>query len=465
MTYQELEAIVAGNESEQVEFKRTTGQRTEGGRTVCAMLNGSGGFVLFGVTDEGDIRGQQLGANTLEDVVAVLRQIEPAILLQPETIPLTNGNEVIALRVPGAEMGPFTYDGRPYMRQGPTTVVMPQEEYRRRLLEQMQPTHRWETQPAHEVRLQDLDSSEITRTVEEAVRRGRLEDPGTRDIEELIRGLGLIKDDRIVNAAVVLFARQETLLPHYPQCLLRMARFRGNTPNEFEDNRQVHGNAFALLQQAQRFLRDHLPVAGKVVPDLFERRDDPLYPLEALREALANALCHRDYQLGGGSISIGIFDNRLEISSTGRLPFGLTVEDLTRPHPSRPWNPLIASVFYRRGLIEQWGRGTLRITELIEEAGLATPEFEEGGGEVVVRFFPTGYVPPRRIDHPLTTLQQQVLEVLARSGPALLSEIRSAIPEDVPKRTIQYNLQTLRELDLVELTGWGRGARWHLSRR
>lgn len=103
-------------------------------------------------------------------------------------------------------------------------------------------------------------------------------------------------------------------------------------------------------------------------------------------------------------VSIGIFDDRLEIARTGRLPFGLPVEDLKRPHASHPWNPLIASVFYRRGFIEQWGRGTLRIRELTEQAGLAAPDFEERGGEVVVRFFPTSYVAPRRVDHRLDEL-------------------------------------------------------------
>lgn len=245
-----------------------------------------------------------------------------------------------------------------------------------------------------------------------------------------------------------------------------MARFRGTTTTEFEDNRQLHGNTFVLLQQAQRFLREHLRVAGRVVPDLFERRDDPLYPPEALREALANALCHRDYGAGGGSVSIGIFDDRLEIASTGRLPFDQRVEDLKRPHPSRPWNPLIADVCFRRGLIEQWGRGTLRMAELTQQAGLAPPEFEERGGELVVRFFPTHYVAPRRVDHPLTDLQQEVLEVVARVGPASLGEIESAVHRaDVERRTIQHTLQTLRSFDLVQLSGWGRGARWDLANR
>ncbi len=292
-----------------------------------------------------------------------------------------------------------------------------------------------------------------------------MNEPGTRDLREVLAGLNVLKDGVLVNGGVVLFARADRLLPNYPQCLLRMARFRGNTTTEFEDNRQVHGNLFELLDHAQSFLRRHLPVAGKVVPSLFERADDPLYPLEALREALANALCHRDYSAGGGSVSIAVFDDRLEIASTGRLPFGLTVDDLTRPHSSRPWNPLIAGVLYRRGLIEQWGRGTLRIRELTVSAGLAEPEFEERGSELVVRFFPTGYVAPRRIDHPLTAPRQEVLKTMAQIGPALVSEISVASPSKLARRTVRYVLQTLRALGLVEVRRRGRGARWRLVGR
>src|SRR5439155_12284518 len=130
----------------------------------------------------------------------------------------------------------------------------------------------------------------------------------------------------------------------------------------------------------ERFLRDSLPIAGRVVPSLFEREDDPLYPPVALREALANALCHRDYSIGGGSVAVAVYDNRLEITSSGTLHFGLTVDQLYHPHESLPWNPLIARAFYRRGIIEAWGRGTLKIMELSEKAGLLAPEIEESGG-------------------------------------------------------------------------------------
>jgi ATP-dependent DNA helicase RecG len=290
-----------------------------------------------------------------------------------------------------------------------------------------------------------------------------MDDPATRDLRELLLGLGLIHDGQLLNAAVVLFGKANRMLPNYPQCLLRMARFRGRDKTEFVDNRQEVGHAFDLLVRAQRFLRDHLPIAGRIIPTLFERVDDPLYPPAALREALANALCHRDYSIGGGAVSIAIYDDRLEISSTGVLPFGLTPEDLVRPHQSRPWNPLIAGVFYRRGIIETWGRGTIKMVELTEQAGLAPPEFESTSGEVVVRFRPTRYVPPTRVGHDLNLLQRDLLEILADNGPANLSQMRRSLPTDVPKRTVQDNLQMLRNLGLITLAGKGWSARWSLK--
>lgn len=213
----------------------------------------------------------------------------------------------------------------------------------------------------------------------------------------------------------------------------------------------------------QQFLRDHLPVAGRVVPGLFERVDDPLYPPEALREALANALCHRDYAAGGGSVSIAIYDDLLEIGSTGPLPFGQTPQDLMKPHPSRPWNPIIAGVFYRRGVIESWGRGTLKMAELTQRAGLSPPEIEAGVGQVIVRFRPVAYIPPLRIGHDLSDLQRLLLNVLSQSGPVALAELIGRLPTGTSRRTVQDNLKLLYELGQVDFSGSGRWTRWRLK--
>ncbi len=243
---------------------------------------------------------------------------------------------------------------------------------------------RWENEPVSDWTVADLDRTEIVRTLDNAIHNGRAEDPGTRDPAEVLRGFGLLRDDRLLRAAVVLFGRSERVGAEYTQCLLRAARFNGTSrTDEFLDNRQFHGNAFYLLGSAGRFFRENLPIAGRIEPDRFERVDEPLYPPPALREALANAICHRDYSIGGGSVAAAIYDDRLEVSYYGSL----------QQHESMPWNPLIARAFYLRGAIEQWRRGTIKMRDLTTGAGLPAPEVEEAGGWVTVRFRPRTRVP------------------------------------------------------------------------
>jgi len=463
VTLEQLRTWVAEGESETQEFKETTGQRTEAAKTACGMLNHRGGRIIFGVTPTGQVQGQGVTDRTIEEVVQELRHIDPPAFPGIQRIPASAGREALVLLMDRGSRRPYAYRGNPYRRLGNTTVEMSREEYNRMLLEQLHSTRRWENDIAEGWRIEDLDRGEIVRTLEEAIRRGRADDPGTRDAAEILRGFGLSKDGHILRAAVALFARQDRLLPDYPQCLLRVARFRGTNRTEFIDNRQFAGNAFDLLGKADRFLRDHLPVAGRVVPNLFEREDDPLYPPAALREALANAICHRDYEIAGGSVGVAIYDDRLEITSSGTLHFGLTVEDLYRPHESLPWNPLIAGVFYRRGIIESWGRGTLKMAELSEQAGLPRPEIEEAAGALIVRFRPSGYLPPQRIGHDLTDRQQEILRVLGRGAALSLSQIAGLIEFEGSLKVMQDDMAFLKRVGLIDVRGHGRGARWRLK--
>ena len=326
---------------------------------------------------------------------------------------------------------------------------MPTDEYNRVLLERMHGDQRWENQPAAGWSVADLDEAEIRRTVDEAIRRGRLADPGTRDPVELLRGLGLYRDGVVWRAAVALFGNEQRIEFEMPQCRLRVARFRGLDRMEFLDNRQFYGNAFALLGAAERFLRETLPIAGRFEPGRMDRIDEPLYPILATREALANALCHRDYAVGGGSIGVAIYDDRLEVTSPGTLHFGLTPEKLFAPHQSQPWNPLIARTFYRRGLIEEWGRGTLKMAEETASAGLPRPEIEDDGGSVQVCFrhgktvvqSDGGRGATNRVADPSTGQRgmerlndrlQTILALLDREGhPLALREIRAGLAEPV----------------------------------
>ncbi len=460
-TPEQIAEWVAVGESETLELKRNTRTRREATQTMCAMLNHRGGRVLFGVSPEGNVHGQQVSDQTIEEVSAEIQRIEPPVFPAIERIPVGSNCDVIMVSGNQGYMKPYTYRGTAYRRVGNTTLKMPRDAQDRVLIERVHSDQRWENQPATGWSVDDLDLSEILLTVEESIRRGRVSDPGTRDPEELLRGLGLVKDGVLLRAAVVLFGKTELVELEMPQCLLRVARFRGIDRAEFLDNRQFRDNAFGLLLKAERFMRENLPVAGRIEPNLFERVDEPLYPPEALREALANAFCHRDYTIGGGSVAVAIYDDRLEVTSSGTLHFELTAEQLFLPHESLPWNPLIANVFYRRGIIEQWGRGTIKMAELTTSAGLPQPEIEDAGGCVTVRFRPGRYVPPQRVGRDLTERQQAILALLDQAGRGLaLREIITHLNSQATRRQIQDDLAFLRTLDLAVSTGHGRGARW-----
>lgn len=461
MNIDQLSALVATGESERMECKETTGTRREAAMTMCAFLNQQGGQVLFGVTPAGTVVGQQVSERTIEELSAELRQIDPLAFPKVDRFPVGGEREVIMVSTGQGTSRPYTYRGSAYRRVGNTTIKMSAHEYTRTLMERVHKENRWENQPATGWSVDDLDVTEIRNTVAEAVRIGRLDEPPSREPVDLLRGLGLLQEGVLLRAAVVLFGKEERLSIEMPQCKLRVARFRGIDKMEFLDNRQFRGNAFTLLSYAERFLRDSLPIAARFEPDRIRRIDMPLYPPPATREALANALCHRDYTIHGGSIGVAIYADRLEVTSPGSLHFGMTPESLFKPHESKPWNPLIAHTFYRRGVIEEWGGGTLKMVELVNEAELPPLEIEDAGSWVAVRFRHGQFVPQQYAWGSPAERQEAILALLERAVNGLaLREIRSQLGSQTNERLLRADLAILKQRGLASAMGHGRGARW-----
>jgi ATP-dependent DNA helicase RecG len=461
MTLAHVKTLIANGESASVEFKKSTGQLTRAAETLCAFLNGDGGTVLFGVANDGSVLGQLVSDDTLRDVAQILRRIEPPVAVGIDRIKLPGSRgEVLALSVsPDDDSRVFALDGRAYQRVGSTTQVMPQETYQRLLMNRTHSHKRWENS-ASPIHAEDLDLSELRATVRMGIEFGRVPSTASAEAGDILDRFGLRLGETLTNAAAVLFAKHESA--HYPQCQLRLARFRGIDKNEFLDQRQLNGNAFHLLTEAVQFMNRHLPVSGRIEPGVFERVDAPLCPPVALREALVNAFVHRDYSIPGGAVSVAIYDDRLEIWSDGRLPFGLTVEALAKEHLSRPRNPLIAEVFFRRGLVERWGRGTQKIIELCVLAGHPTPQFLEQAGAVGVRFLPSGYIAPLRVAHDLTNRQRLILQILSASAQQTFGNIKRQVNPDIADRTLRDDLLHLKRLLLIDSIGRGRGATWSL---
>jgi ATP-dependent DNA helicase RecG len=291
---------------------------------------------------------------------------------------------------------------------------MPREKYEHRLIERLHATRRWENEPVLKgVSIKDLDAEEIQITLDNAIRLGRLEATDRRDTASILRGLELIRKGKLLNAAIALYGKSDQLKVLYPQMGFRLARFRGKDRlADFADNRQYWGHAFSLLRRAESFLLDHVPIAGRVVPGKMVREDQPWYPPRATREALANALCHRDYTVPGGAVAIAMYDDHLEITNPGDLHFGITPEMLARPHESRPWNPIIANVFYRAGIIERWGMGTLNIIDWCAENDNPPPAWSEQAGSVYVTFLPAALPATQRGDEMVT------IQVGTKSAPS-----------------------------------------------
>jgi len=448
----DLKGLVRKGESDRLELKRSTGQRTAAAKTVCAMLNGLGGFVIFGVTDDGQIVGQHVPPRTLEELANELRNIQPPAFPDIETIHTGGDKAVIVISVPGGG-GLYTFDGRPYIRRGPTTTQMPREEYDRRLMERLHATQRWENQPVPEgVTIDDLDAEEIQTTLENAIRLGRLKAPRQRDTASILRGLELIHNGKLLNAAVALYGKSDRLKPLYPQLEIRLARFRGkNRLADFADNRQYWGHAFSLLRRAESFLMDHVPIAGRVVPGRMVREDQPWYPPRATREAIANAICHRDYTIPGGAVAVAMYDDHLEITNPGTFHFGITPEKLAQPHESKPWNPIIANVFYRAGVIERWGSGTLNMLDWCKENGNPLPAWKEQAGSVYVTFRPPS--PPKHQGGTKSALSRHQVDILRKcqTDSALVDLMAITGRSDRTKFRHQV-LNPLLKTGLIEMT-------------
>ncbi len=461
MTPEHVETLATSGESEMLEIKATTGTRREATATLCAMLNQRGGHILFGIAPNGQLVGQQVSEQTIEQLSAELGRIDPPVFPNIERVRVDGELEVIVVHVNPGPTAPYRYRGTAYRRVGNTTQVMSAKEHNRILFDRMHNERRWENQAAEGWAVDDLDIAELRNTIAEAVRVGRLDEPGSREPEDLLMGLGLLRDGVLFRAATVLFGRADRVECAMPQCMLRVARFRGLDRSEFLDNRQFYGNAFMLLASAERFLRETLPIASHFESDQMVRIDKPLYPPLAIREALANALCHRDYSLGGGSIGVAVYDDRLEVTSTGPLHFGLTPNALFVPYESRPWNPLIARTFYRRGIIEEWGRGTIKMSEVAISEGLPHPEIEERGDCVTVRFRNREHMSFRSVEGNLTGQQIAILTVLRRSSDGLaLREIPAQLGRETNLRRVRGDLTTLKTRGMIKSTGHGRGARW-----
>ena len=186
----------------------------------------------------------------------------------------------------------------------------------------------------------------------------------------LVNTLKVVKKEdgelRPTHAGLLFFGKDPS--EYIPQNEIRIARFRGVTRIEFIDSKEIKGPFYKMLDEVEAFFKRNTRLASKVVE--FKRVDIPEYPYEAIREAIINAIAHRDYTRRGAPIIISIFDDRVEISNPGGLLPGLNIKNLEGRHETR--NEKICSIFHHTMDMEKFGTGIRKMKRLTKEHGLST---------------------------------------------------------------------------------------------
>jgi ATP-dependent DNA helicase RecG len=380
----QLKALIKKGESEVLEFKKSTAQLSAAMQTICAFLNSNaGGTVLIGVTDDGKIVGQKISNVTKKEIASEISKVEPHAKFDIDFVSVKPDLSVIVVMVGPGDKAPYVYDGRPFLRSQSTTRKMPQEIYDQLLQNRQAPTVAWECLTTNTCTIKDLDTALIKTILTSGIEAGRLTDIATQGhMSNILEKLELIIDGKLTNAAVILFCNKK--LKQFTQSEIKVARFLGTDKSEFLDHKVYRGNVFELYEYAMNFLNTHLPIAGRIENSSSLRIETPAIPYKVLREALVNALCHRDYSARDGSIDIAIYDDRVEIDSSGRLVPSITINDLTKSHRSYTRNKLIAHIFFIAKLIERWGRGIQDMINVCKETGNPPPQFKETSGSFMV---------------------------------------------------------------------------------
>ncbi|MBX9597591.1 MAG: putative DNA binding domain-containing protein [Burkholderiales bacterium] len=371
-----IEQIALG-ESKTLELKQELPSSEQIARTILAFANTSGGKLVIGVDDQRQI----IGIAT-DDIFALQDKITSMIFdgCHPNILPeiYTINHEDRLLLVIEAFRGnllPYYLkkDGKnngTYIRIGATN--------RRASLENIIDLERqrlnlaYDEEINYDVEFSSLDLAPLAKVFKEQDK--------SLDEQKLF-SLKLAKEENNVlyptNALLILLGKFE-------HCQVKCARFKGTTMDVFIDKKEYSGDMFSILEYTQNFILNHINLRGEI--SSLYRKDTYEIPPVALREALINALIHRDYTNGGRDIKVGVYDDIVNIVTPGGFPNTITASDIEAGR-SEARNKVVANVFKTLGLIEQWGSGIKRIKSSCLEHGLFIPQIVESGDFVDVEIY------------------------------------------------------------------------------
>lgn len=362
-------ALIAEGESKTLEFKRELPKNEQIAKTMVAFANTSGGRLLIGVADNGEIIGiDENHIIELKDKLyaSLFEKITPSIAPNIYTVNI-NDVLILVIEIDRGQLLPYAVkikesQSQIYIRIGASNRIADAVHIAE--LQRQRQHLAFDEEINTIVAMTDLDLSPLI----EAFKQHDLvlDDAKIRNFH-LVKSLN--GNDYPTNGLLI-------LLGYFDHVSTQCARFRGQSKDVFLDRKEYTGDVFSQMHQAESFIHNHLNLIAKF--DGLQRHDMLEIPPIAIREALVNAFVHRDYSNFGRNIKIAIFDDMVDIVSAGGLVSSLTMRDLFTGR-SEIRNPILARVFKALGYIEQWGSGIGRIRHACLDAGLKEPTLTEQG--------------------------------------------------------------------------------------
>ena len=443
-------------ESETCELKKSLAELKEGLISIVAILNKHGaGELWFGVAPNGKAVGLDVTDKTLRDLSqAIAAHIEPKMYPQVSTQTVA-GKTCIHIRFDG-QNAPYFAFGRAYMRVADEDRQLSAAELEQLIVDKNQAALRWDNR-ALDKPWPALDTQKVKRFVQ----RARLHwdtlgnDDETR-LQRALEKLELHQKGELCNAARLFFADQPIQL--------RCAVFANTGTATIIDRHDFDGDILELVEEAQKYILKNIHI-GMRLEGLY-RVDVPEMSMDALREAIVNAFCHRDWR-DPDYVHVAIFKDRVDIRNPGSLYGGLTIEDLHRGNVSKRRNPLIADLFRRIDMVEAWGRGmtlihqnapnvTFRQVAGLFIASFARPSFSLNDQEAVEKTV------DKTVDNgnkPTLTAREEALLRLLASSPHMTQK-QLADQMELTERGVRYLTDKLQKMGLLQRQGGKKAGQW-----
>jgi len=426
-------------ETQNIEYKSSW--RDEYLKWICGFANANGGSIFIGKDDTGNVVGVENSKRLLEEIPNKVRDVLG--ILVDVNLHSSQQGDFIEIIVEGYPY-PVNYKGQYHYRSGSTKQELKGIALDKFLLQKK--GKRWDGVPVPKVSVKDLKQETFEFFRKRAFKSQRIEEDILSDTNEhLIENLQLQENGFLKRAAILLFhSNPEKFVTG---AFIKIGFFETDDDLKYQD--EIHGNLFEQIGKTMDLLFTKY-IKAEISYEGIHRVEKYEYPKDAVREALLNAIAHKDYS-GGVPIQISVYSDKIIFWNEGQLPENWTIENLLIKHPSKPYNPDIANALFRSGYIESWGRGTLKMMKECAEAGIPQPLYSYDMSGFFVEFRKDIYNEKHLKSIDLSDRQIKAVLYVKEKGKITNREYQTL--NDVSRETATRDLKGLIDLKLFKPSG------------